>query len=453
MNSNMLNNTLIIHNSKPNFINGLLDNTAWNNTLNGISILSDNNNYFTTGTYTSEILSTEEFDSVVISWNSKVPQKTKVEILGRVLVDNSWSQWLSWGVWSKSSTRGSADSNTEDLIAKINTDTLTINGEDKFANSIQYKVLLHTEDISVTPVVTLISLSLRNSKSNSFEKIYTDSLIDNELDLFEGILSVDSYSQMTKDSKIAGVMCSATSTSMVLKYHGIDISPEEVAWCLYDSIYDGFGNWTFNTAFISGFGFTTYVDYSSSINDLKRELKNGNPVIVSVRYKQPNCDKNLPIITNAPCTYTFGHIIVVKGFIRENNKEYIVVNDPAASTEAGVSLKYSIDEFIGAWSNVAYVVHNNGDINSDVNRHLVTLNEITTNEFHVLYNNSVIDMSSKNALTIMYKSSTENIYNKYIVPNDNASTVFIDKNCLAPGCYNFKFICKDCNLYYCDLNI
>ena len=50
-----------------------------------------------------------------------------------------------------------------------------------------------------------------------------------------------------------------------------------------------FGDWPFNTAYVASCGFTPYVDYMVPAEgadpwySVKREIADGNPVVVSVR--------------------------------------------------------------------------------------------------------------------------------------------------------------------------
>jgi uncharacterized protein YvpB len=137
---------------------------------------------------------------------------------------------------------------------------------------------------------------------------------------------------------------------MVLNYYGTHILPEESAWGVYDYNYNGFGNWPFNTAYASSFGYSAYVDYST-IEGLKREIYNGHPVVVCVQYKNNvNINEDLPVVDGAPIESTYGHLIVVCEFTRENGTDYVVINDSAASNDKYVRVKYKLDQFEAAWA-------------------------------------------------------------------------------------------------------
>lgn len=358
---------LFIHSSSKDF-NGnnaeLEDVKVSSEIEDGAIILKSN---VVKGIYTSDIINTSPFEYLVLSWNSDTPEGTSIEVEGKVAVkrlndDNQlveeWSDWLSWGTWGTSIKRASGTGSVDGSVAYVDTDTLVIKGsKGETASKIQYRVTLNTNRAGVTPAVKLISGAIRNTISGrEINKVFNENVDLTNLK----VLDVPRFSQMLRDPLIANSICSATSISMILNYYGTKVLPEEVAWGVYDYKYDGFGNWSFNTAYASSFGYIAYVDYST-IEGLKREIYNGHPVAVSVKYKNSiNVESNFPVLDGAPIKSTDGHLIVVCGFTNENGCDYIVINDPAAATNEGVRVKYKLDQFEDAWEefgNVAYIIH------------------------------------------------------------------------------------------------
>ena len=449
----MLTKSLLIHNSHNDFSQGTFESTEIIPNENSIKLIFYNNKYAIKGSYISSIIHTVDFKNLILSWNATTPIGTYIEIYCRVLVKNNWSKWLNIATWCTYSDKFSGKSDTSDHIACVNADTLLVKGSKNRGTAFQYKINFITKNPNSSPSVRLISASLKIIDENlTNNKISFYNETEHKISTFEGILNVIKYSQMTKDPKIASVMCSATSSSMVLNYYGVKITPEEVAAGVYDSVYDGFGNWPFNTAFISTFGLESYIQYFDSIADIKKELFNNNPVIVSVRYRQPSVHKDLPIISNAPTSYTNGHIIVVTGFIRENGKEYVVVNDPAASNDENVSLKYLLSEFLEAWNNkVAYVVHKTTDAILQPHRIPATLyrtgNEkiidyLVYSEYKLKVDNTEIDISQNSVSTIMFKNCTDLTFNKYCSIEDTSSCWVANKE-ISDWALDFMFICKN----------
>ena len=309
------------------------------------------------GVYTSSPFNTNLFNKLVLSWSSDTPEGTSIQLEARVMTGNdSWSNWLSFGIWGTSIRRSSGTGVTDDAVAKVDVDTLVVK-DGQMARKIQYRVIFNSDRSGVAPTVRLVSGALRNTNpGQGIGKVFTDNPDLSNL----RVLDVPQFSQMVRDPSIAHYICSPTSVAMILNYYGTAVQPEDSAWGAYDYSCDEFGNWPFNTAYASSFGYTAYVDYST-IDGLKREIASGHPAVASVAYKNSvYVDEDLPVIDGAPISYTYGHLIVVCGFVNEGGTEYIVINDPAADSDAGVRVRYRLDQFAAAWAesgNITYIIH------------------------------------------------------------------------------------------------
>jgi uncharacterized protein YjdB len=331
------------------------DNVEVSNNGDGAIVLKSG---VQSGVYTANSLSTSPFNKLVLSWNSDTPVGTTIQVQARVSLNSNgqWSDWLTWGTWGTSIQSRSGTGLTDDAVAKVDVDTLVVkNGQT--AGKIQYRVILNSDQSGVTPTLRLVSGALRNT-SQGINKVFTDNPDLSNLP----VLDVPRLSQMIRDPAIADSICSPTSMAMVLNYYGTAIQPEQVAWGVYDYNYEDFGNWPFNTAYGGSLGYRAYVDYST-VDGLKREIANGHPAIAAVAYKNSaNIGGNLPVIDGAPIASTNGHLIVVCGFTNENGTDYIIINDPAAASNAGVRVKYRLDQFQNAWAesgNITYIIHQN----------------------------------------------------------------------------------------------
>lgn len=324
-----------------------------------LNLLRNNNRYIKSGTYISEEINTEDFTNLILSWNSKTPENTYLEVFARVYVVQrnkvigEWSEYLSWGTWGTSVERRSKSS--ECGIAKIDTDVFIINNKvNNIAKKIQIKVKLYSEDFKLTPSVSQLTATFidteRSNKVlfNNTDKIYCERTIETPC-----------FSQYKREKSIASRICSPTSLTMVLNRMGESFTVEEVAWSCYDYKYKGFGNWSFNVAFAGSLGYEAYIEYGD-FRSLQIELSKGYPTIVSVKYTNDINNKEYPYIKNAPLT-TSGHLIVVCGIeVDENGQSYIVVNDPAGSNNESVRRKYKLEEFLAAWNrsnNAMYIVN------------------------------------------------------------------------------------------------
>ena len=185
-------------------------------------------------------------------------------------------------------------------------------------------------------------------------------------------LDVPAYSQMTHRGHFpqwgAGgeAWCSPTATSMVLGYydalppatsypwvpagHG-DPWVDAAARATYDHGYDGTGNWPFTTAYAAARTGSAFVTRLRSLAEAEQFIAAGIPLVASVAFKSGE-------LSGAPISSSAGHLLVIAGFTASGD---VVVNDPAAPTNATVRRTYSRAElervWLGASGGVVYVVH------------------------------------------------------------------------------------------------
>jgi len=355
-----------MHNSYADFSKGTLTDTVVLEKGNGVIELkkTPNGTYPNKGVYESPEIESEPFQFMVLSWNTDTPCGTSVKIETRVRVNGAWSKWLLVCTWSSNADKASAmrSDQSEDSIAHVDTDTVTVKGQNgETADKFGYRLTLMTEDENVTPTVRLVTATFKHAPEDQKTKIPGD-VSQDAIKAFTGTLDVKPYSQMIRDPQFSSVICSAVSSCMILDYKGVHILPEMAAMGVLDTYYDGYGNWSFNSAFIASYGFESYIEYCTGLDDIKRELMMNNPVICSVRYKRDeSVDGNLPVLSAAPIDRTPGHLIVVVGYERdEDGKTYVIVNDPAADNDAGVRRRYDEKQFMAAWGAskmIAYKTH------------------------------------------------------------------------------------------------
>lgn len=456
MRDTLIKGSLLVHKTYSDFSKGEHDGTAIIEPGEGtIQLCKTETGYLAYGGYTSQIIRTEPFRELVMSWNADTPADTSVMIEAQVCVDGKWSKWLSWGTWSSTAESSSVEDDT-DPIAYIDADTLVVRGKDSYATALRYKVTLDSPNKMSTPAVRLVAAALRVPGTDEEDDRPEISSEHSEIKI-----DVPSYSQMIRDPRIGSVICSATSLSMILGYYGIDITPEEAAWSVWDNVYDGAGNWSFNCAYAGSHGMEAYVAFMNSVDDLKRELVLGHPVEVSVAYKSDEAvAKNLPVLHNAPTDHTAGHLIVICGFTRENGQEYLIAHDPAAKDNGGVEVKYLRSEFEKAWrKRAAYIIHLPAEpsIPSRLEAFLEAAGDsIICNKAGVEYilftlknGNETIDLSEKNARTIMYTSDGQNW--NYIGPEKDSSDLWFDVTTPA-GKYRFLIIVKNKRVFEAQLD-
>ncbi|MDF2627148.1 MAG: hypothetical protein K0R39_979 [Symbiobacteriaceae bacterium] len=294
----------------------------------------------TSGRWTSPVYDQAgPFNWAIASWNGSSEMNGTGDLTGglieveiRVATPAGWSPWFSYGPWSTGGDRHSRPTQALPGTGKLDTDTLTL---EQPARAWQCRVTLQN--------ATLKRLWLCHAmrEHRSAEAPHTAAWgVD---------LSVPRRSQMVYPG--GNVWCSPTSLAMVMAFWGVNESiPDQVVPGVYDSVYDGHGNWAFNVAYAGARGFNAWVDRCAGFADLEREIAAGRPTIASVAYSR----EWLP---NAVYPKTGGHLLVVRGFTAEGD---VIVNDPAADTDEGVHVVYQRDLFRRAWldrDGVIYRMH------------------------------------------------------------------------------------------------
>ena len=325
----------LIENREQDFEKGEMENIELNE--NGeIELETDKEE----GIYTSPIISTDSFNELVASWNVNTPDETYIELSIQAKIEDEWTMWYSYGKWSSKGNGGSVRDQS-DKFGKMSIDTLEILWGN-YADALRYKIRLNREDNTVeTPSIRSIYMSLKTDQEDT-------SVFAEDIDyLIE--LDVPERSQMIVP-EIGNRICSPTSLSMVLEYYGHDMETEEVAAAVIDNEVDIYGNWSYNASFAGSKGLNAYVARFHSVDEIKKKISEGIPVIASIKTKSENT------LVGAPQTYPSGHLIVVRGFAEKDGEEYVIVNDPASPEVENVRREYKLSGFETAWSNMVYIV-------------------------------------------------------------------------------------------------
>jgi Peptidase_C39 like family len=193
----------------------------------------------------------------------------------------------------------------------------------------------------VTPRLRALSLALSDG-----ERTAVDAPSDRRA--WGTVLEVPGHSQMIYPDG-GPVWCSPTSTTMLLGYWARKLGRPELAEAVptaasnvYDEVYEGTGNWTFNVAYATARGdgaLHGLVARLDSFSQVERLIAAGIPVSISVAYQEGE-------LTGGGARKTNGHLIVVKGFTSQGD---VVVNDPAFDGDDKVEATYKRAELWRAW--------------------------------------------------------------------------------------------------------
>jgi hypothetical protein len=302
-------------------------------------------NFYTGGTYlvgeaTSQAVSADfDLDELIASWNAVTPVGTWMEVLVRAQLDGRWTKWYNLGIWAsgletieRHSVRLQGDGD-----GYVAVDTLVISNKKAIASAYQLKIRLFSEYDVPTPSVHYVSAAYSTTPPKKSEPS------SGNPDYWNTLLAVPQCSQMVYPDG-GNVWCSPTSTAMVVAYWENYVGPCEptvraAVEGIYDWIYDGTGNWPFNTAYAATHGLQASVRRFTSMNEIEAWVAQGVPVVFSYAWNKGD-------LTGAAVTSSNGHLSVVVGFDGQGNP---IVNDPAAGSDADVQRTYLRSELESVW--------------------------------------------------------------------------------------------------------
>jgi peptidase C39-like protein len=300
-----------------------------------------NGGSFKVGEATSpEITANFNFNEAISSWNANTPAGSWIEVQFRAQYGADWSKWYVMGIWAAddSTIRRHSVNGQSDTNATVYTDTFVSLNKKGTTNKFQLKIRLFSANGSATPSVRNASVAYSTSAPKS-----ASVSAGNKTLWGAPPLNVPTCSQMIYEGG-GEVWCSPTSTSMVLGYWGFmpGDCPDRVHAVVagvYDWIYDGHGNWPFNTAYAAAQGYEAYVARFTSLAKAEEFIAAGVPVVMSIAWNKGD-------ITGSTIPSTNGHLLVLVGFDSAGNP---IINDPAASDDAGVRVTYLRSEFEPLW--------------------------------------------------------------------------------------------------------
>jgi Peptidase_C39 like family len=299
----------------------------------------------TTGTLETAAIPVAVFDTAVVSWNALTPTGTGVMLEVRARINKRWSRYYPYASWT-SAAHNSYPSKT-DVNGRVNTDTLELS---RAADALQIRVTLEAKKAGSSPTLTGLWAVTSNSKTHDEVQAATSDRSAWGLEL-----NVPMRSQMIYPDG-GEVWCSPTSTTMILEYWSAKLGRDladtvpVAAKSVWDGVYDGSGNWPFNTAYAGSKGMNAHVDRLSSLVEAEAFIKRGVPLAISIGWKSGE-------LPGAHITSSKGHLVVLRGFTKTGDP---IINDPAAKTDAKVRTVYPRAALERAWiehsGGIVYVI-------------------------------------------------------------------------------------------------
>ena len=285
------------------------------------------------------VLTSFGFFQAIASWNADTPAGTWIETLIQARIGTRWTKWYNLGVWAADSSTIERHSVNQqgDADGFVAVDTLVLTDKKTPANALRLRVRLFSAGGTATPTVRNLAVAYSTTPAKP------DALAPGNASRWNRVLAVPECSQMVYPDG-GEVWCSPTSTAMVLSYWQNNTGPCEprvraAVEGVYDWLYDGHGNWPFNTAYAATQGLEGYVARFTNLAQAEEWIAAGVPVIISYAWKKSS-------LTGAPIPSSNGHLAVLVGFDAAGNP---VVNDPAAPDDASVQRTYQRSELESLW--------------------------------------------------------------------------------------------------------
>lgn len=287
----------------------------------------------------SPVFSSRKFTKLVASWCALTPNESIIELSISVTHEGKESKFFSYGRW----TLGGENLyyNQTDDFAYMSVDEVYMN-DGLLGDGFSYKVELNND-----AKLSLVCVSLKiPNYSYDVDCSYLPSVVDYDVPkLNQNMVPVIGFE-----------MCSATTSAMLLKFKGMDFRDKDaefehryVANLVADRGHNSptFGNWVYNTAVISAFGFKSYLARFYSWNELKRHLAKVGPVGAS-------------IAGDTGIYKTGGHLLVVRGYKEVDGKTFVICNDPNINSRFKEGLfvyyEFPLETFERFWRGVVYIV-------------------------------------------------------------------------------------------------
>jgi hypothetical protein len=289
----------------------------------------------------------QPFSQLLFSWNalrSRGYFSFWVQVRDRIT-----KKWYDWhqAAWWGTDSKGKKIQRSLQSKSKYGTRYLYVRLElpkSRLADAFRIKIRAHN-GASIQDVKRIAVNTINLKKFNSEVPYNSLSVLPSVY-----IATVPLHSQMVLNHPRHNVLCSPTSTTMLLGYLlKRKLDPRDVAQGVYDHGLGIYGSWPFNVAHafeMCGGRVSFHVERLSSFRDLHKHLTSGMPVVVSVRGP----------LKGAPLPYAQGHLLLVVGYNKRFKK--VLCQDPAFNSNDKTAVAYDLKNFLTAWERshrLAYV--------------------------------------------------------------------------------------------------
>jgi peptidase C39-like protein len=288
------------------------------------------------------ILARINFNEAIASWNAELGQNSYLVVEARAVYPQASTKYYKLGLWSKDPARRPRQSvaHQSDADGDVSTDTLILR---RPARRLQIRLTVGGES-SAKASLRFLGVSLTDTNAPPPE-------LAPDKQAWGKLISVPERTQMVYPN--GKTLCSPTTVSMLMGYWAqtlkrpeLDCSVPQIVDAIYDSQWQGTGNWPFNMAYAGSFpGMRAYVSRLGDISELEAWIAQNLPVGLSVDYDRLRAKGPGPN----------GHLVVLVGFTKEGDP---IINDPGTSEH--VRKVFRRKNLIDAWAcsrNTVYMVY------------------------------------------------------------------------------------------------
>jgi len=291
------------------------------------------------------------FNQVVPSWNVELPDESGFRVELRVWshAEDALSAWYDLGIWGIAPEGPRAA--VRDELGAVDVDVFR---SERTFDAVELRFHLRPAPDGSTPKVRSVMVCVSNTQGDpELAQRFAGTPDDLPAELWQRRLDVPFRSQRTENPAIAGRICSPTSVAMVMAYYGVERPTGYMAVKTYDPEHGIYGGWARAVQAAFEEGVPGCVTRFSSLDEVRRHIAEGRPVIASIR-----ADKGE--LAGAPYESTGGHLIVITGFDERGD---VHVNDPATSDPAKGVTTYAREDMERVWlgrGGVAYILSRPG---------------------------------------------------------------------------------------------
>jgi hypothetical protein len=277
------------------------------------------------------------FHEILPSWNIETPPKTGYAV--ELAVKNEKSAWSPWYYVIGDNTA------FDSSFRKVRKDDHGAIDVDYWVGApvkyVKYRVWLFSLDGKSSPELKRFFLALRGSRKNNprFKNTADKARATSLPKKFNTPAPFKWQSQLARRA-LWGQICCPTAATMVLGAFGHDVDTTTVVNMCYDPEEEIYGVWPRASQTISQFGLVSYVTRFRNLDEVRRQLAQGTPIMASIQAKKGE-------LPEAIYSSTGGHLILITGY---DGSDWFIVNDPASRNRAKCfQVKYSAGGIQKAW--------------------------------------------------------------------------------------------------------